>query len=289
MIKQAFLFLCANTNQTQLLQLSNIYIYPVKSLAGIELQSALVTERGLEYDRSFMLIDTNNKFITQRDFPSLALLKTSITSHGIAIFKAGNPDSLLLPYPLPGKKITASIWNDQCEVIVADDSINSKLQQLSDINCRLVYLPQESIRPVNPHYVSKPTPVSLTDGFPFLIVGKKSIDLLNNRLQKKITPLQFRPNFIFRGGSPFEEDSFDEFQIGNAHFKAVKPCSRCIMTTINPTTAEQDSEPLNEMSKFRKLNNEVYFAQNLVTFTPGQTVQVGDELIVHSRKPYLIH
>lgn len=91
---------------------------------------------------------------------------------------------------------------------------------------------------------------------------------------------RFRPNFVFSGGEPFVEDTWKDFMIGKLKFRAVKPCSRCVITTVNQDTAEKASEPLETLAKFRKAGNKVNFGQNVIGYGEEGIVKVGDGVVV---------
>jgi uncharacterized protein YcbX len=123
--------------------------------------------------------------------------------------------------------------------------------------------------------------VSLADGYPFLIIGEESLHNLNARLEEKIEMRRFRPNFVFKGGKAFNEDTWSNFTIGNISFIGVKPCARCQLTTVDPDTGKKGVEPIKTLATFRASNNKILFGQNLVALTEGE-IKVGDELTINS-------
>ena len=138
-------------------------------------------------------------------------------------------------------------------------------------------MPDESFRRVSPKYSSNNEIVSFADAYPFLIIGQQSLNDLNSRLEEKVPMNRFRPNFVFDGGEPFDEDKWKKFKIGDIIFEAVKPCSRCVTTTINQETGEMKQEPLKTLSQYRTKDNNVYFGQNLIHNKAGK-VAVGDSI-----------
>jgi uncharacterized protein YcbX len=148
---------------------------------------------------------------------------------------------------------------------------------------RLVYMPDSSKRAVDPRYAQTDADItSFADGYPFLLIGQSSLDDLNNRLESVVTMNRFRPNFVVKGASPYQEESWYEFQLGAVDFWGVKPCARCILITINPVTGERtSSEPLATLSKYRKVGNKVLFGQNVIPKSLGK-LQVGDVIKVKS-------
>jgi uncharacterized protein YcbX len=266
--------------------LSEIWIYPVKSLGGIRLKSARIFEKGLQYDRRWMLVDEHGVFLTQRIHPQMALFKLSINDHLITItFK--NPkqpvvhSSVMLDVNAPalGEAIHATIWNDHVETVEVDRRISEWFSEQLQMSCRLVSFPETNARPVDSSYQVNGEQVSLADAYPFLIIGQSTLDDLNNRLVEKLPMNRFRPNFVFTGGEPYEEDTWKNFVIGDNRFVGVKPCARCTLITINQDTTEKGIEPLATLSTYRKKENKVMFGQNLVALNHG-TVTEGDAIIL---------
>ncbi len=263
--------------------LSEIFIYPIKSLGGISLSESEVEDRGLKFDRRMMLVDEQGTFMTQRDFPQMALLKTKIQNEQLIVYQSPKNQSITLPLAEKhfnnDKKIKVMIWDDVCESIIVSKEADDFFSDLIGIKCHLVYMPDEAKRIVDPKrkYVNDYHTVSFADGYPFLIIGQSSLDELNSRLEEPVPMNRFRTNFVFTGGEPFEEDNWKDFLIGELHFKAVKPCARCVITTTDQETAIRNQEPLKTLSTFRKFGNEVMFGMNLISFNTGK-VKVGDEI-----------
>jgi hypothetical protein len=256
---------------------SEIWIYPIKSLGGIELESARVLHKGLEYDRRWMIVDEHNVCMTQRVFPVMALFKLSWGPGGFSIhFKN---ESLLLPFTVHGESFTAQIWDDKVEVYETDPAISEWFTEKIGVPCRLVAFPEKNTRPIDDRYAVIPDDVSLADGYPLLIIGQNSLNDLNNRMKTPSPMNRFRPNIVFTGGTPYEEDSWREFRIGNNRFVGVKPCARCVLTTVDQDTAEKGKEPLVTLATYRREGNNIYFGQNLVVLE-GDVIKRGEELVL---------
>ena len=150
------------------------------------------------------------------------------------------------------------------------------------MKCKLVFMPDSTKRRVDGRYADNKEITSFSDGYPMTIMGEASLDDLNCRLPQKMGIERFRPNLVFTGGAPFEEDDFEEFTIGNIHFFGVKLCARCTVITINPDTAERGKEPLRTLSTFRQRNNKIYFGQNLLHKGSG-LIRTGDTIKVVRR------
>ncbi len=263
------------------LTLTHIFIYPIKSLGGISLQSAKVEERGLQYDRRWMLVDKNGMFLTQREHPQMTLLQVNIKNDKLEVsHKLKTLSGLQLP--ISDSPTTASImvniWNDVVIAKQLNKEIDEWFSDALNLDCHLVFMEYDSDRFTDRKYTPEPKHVSFADAYPFLIIGEESLNELNCRLKEPLPMNRFRPNFVFSGGEPFIEDTWKDFTIGNLKFRAVKPCSRCVITTINPDTAEKSSEPLETLAKFRKVGNKVNFGQNVIGYDEG-IVKVGEIVV----------
>ena len=258
--------------------LSEIYIYPVKSLGGINVDSAIAEARGLKYDRRFLLVDENAIFMTQRDFPQLALLKLSFFENGFEVLNTKDNSRLIIPFePDSNKNISVAIWDDVCKAVKLGNDFDAWFSNAVGKKCSLVYMPDDEKRIVEKKYINEGHIVSFADAYPFLIIGQSSLDDLNKRLDKPVPMNRFRTNFVFTGGKPYEEDHWGDFKIGDLKFKAVKPCARCVITTTNQDTAERNVEPLKTLSDYRKINNNVMFGMNVVCNNAGK-ISIGDTI-----------
>lgn len=253
-----------------MLFLSEIYIYPIKSLGGISVDSAFADCRGLQYDRRYLLVDENGMFLTQRDFAQLALLKLSFTENGFKVLDSARNIFITIPFESTStEKIKVQIWNDACNAVRVDKKLDEWFSDILKMNCSLVYMPDDEKRIVEKKFINDEHIVSFADAYPYLIIGQSSLNDLNERLEIPIPINRFRPNFVFTGGYPFEEDNWNDFKIENVEFKAVKPCARCVITTTNQETEERSTEPLKTLSNYRKINNKVMFGMNVVCNKPG--------------------
>jgi uncharacterized protein YcbX len=262
-----------------MLKISHLFIYPIKSLGGIELTSSKVEERGLQYDRRWMLIDEQNRFITQREHTQLALLRTAITSDHLEVFHiSDSSNKIRIPLQYDQQQtFDINIWEDVCPAIPVSKEIDQWFSETLKQAVRLVYMPDESRRHIDPDYAFNQEITSFSDGYPILIIGQASLDDLNAKLNEPIGMDRFRPNIVFTGGEAFCEDAMRAITIGDVKMMGVKNCARCIMTTTDQQTGERSSEPLATLSTYRKRNNKIYFGQNVIPVTNG-IIQIGDIL-----------
>ncbi|HEY0460058.1 MAG TPA: MOSC N-terminal beta barrel domain-containing protein [Pyrinomonadaceae bacterium] len=269
--------------------ISEINIYPVKSLAGISLDKSKIERRGLEFDRRWMLIDENNKFLTQREFPKMAMVKTEILPDALQV--SCNGDRLEIAFE-PQTKETESvkIWSSRCRAKVYESAVNEWFSGVLQTNCRLARMPVETERRVNYFYaVNKDDHVSFADAYPFLIIGENSLKDLNSRLAEDLPMNRFRPNFVAAGSESFAEDGWKKIKIGETVFHVVKPCARCVITTIEQATGEkQGTEPLKTLAEFRipkrSIKKKILFGQNLIAETAGAVLRVGDRIEILETK-----
>jgi hypothetical protein len=266
--------------------LSEINVYPVKSLAGISLNSAVVEERGLQFDRRWMLVDEKNQFLTQREFPQMAKFLTEVESENLRIDFEG--EELKIPFNVStDEAASVKIWSSRVKAKVFGDEINEWFSERLRKKCRLVVMLEESKRKVSPFYAVRKFKdiVSFADAYPFLLIGESSLADLNEKLEKKLPMNRFRPNFVVSGSEAFAEDFWKKIRIGNTIFHVVKPCARCVMTTIEQKTGEPDGkEPLKTLASYRNKNGKVLFGQNLIAESWGETIRVGDKVEILEMK-----
>lgn len=259
---------------------SEITIYPIKSLGGISLQEALVEERGLQYDRRWVLADENNVFITQRQNEQMALIDVTMSEDGLRVNHRFKRVALLkIPFvPQTNEEQEITIWDDVVRGIRVSDEADAWFSAVLGKKCSLFYQPDDSIRLTDPKYsITKEEHTSFSDGYPILVIGQESLDELNAKLEEPVSMKRFRPNLVFTGGEAHVEDTWKYFTIGEAKMVGVKPCARCVLTTINPETAEKGKEPLRTLTKYRNMNNKILFGQNLLVVETGK-ISVGDEI-----------
>jgi uncharacterized protein YcbX len=255
------------------MQISELWIYPVKSLGGVLLKEAAVLPKGLQYDRRWMLVDANGRFLTQREWPQLALLAVKAAHNGFVV--SFDNKEIELPHSSQGTNLNATIWNDEVRVLQVSEAHNRWFSEALDTVCSLVFFPEDNDRAVDPDYGRAGDQTSLSDGYPVLLIGQSSLNDLNSRLAESVPINRFRPNMIISGSMPYEEDEWRNFTIGNLAFEGVKPCARCVMTTIDQQTGVLGKEPLATLSRYRKVGNKVLFGQNVIPRQSG-TVRVGD-------------
>ena len=271
------------------LRLSQIYIYPVKSLRGIAVNETELTDRGPQWDRRWMLVDPEGTFLSQRELSEMALLQPQLDGDQLRIADLrGGREDLKFPLEVPAgaSGITVSIWQDHCEALLVGEAADAWFSEALGTPCRLVFMPDTSRRPVDPKYAKGEEVVSFADGYPYLILGEQSMLDLNNRLPEPIEIIRFRPNLVFSGGAPFAEDNWRQLLIGAAQFRGTKPCARCQIPTIDLHTGQSSKEPTRTLATFRRDGNKVLSGLNACwepEMSGGHTViKIGDPVRILS-------
>lgn len=273
---------------TSACHVSGLLTYPVKSLGGISKDECYIDDFGFAYDRRFMLIDDNNKFVTQRTHPKLALLVVNevLASDGsLSAFEISSEQApfprIIFPMSLYEEKAAyvcqVVVWGDSVSAKVLDSTHTKNISEFLGLNVCLAFMPTSSFRQVDRQFFSEDKRVSFADGYPFLLTSEVSLADLNARLEHPVSMKNFRPNIIISNGiSAYAEDDWKRITIGDITFELVKPCSRCVMTTVTESGEKSESrEPLKTLSQYRKNEFGICFGQNLVHLSNG-VIRVGD-------------
>ncbi|GAB3008548.1 MOSC domain-containing protein [Niabella terrae] len=237
-----------------------------------------------------MLVDADHCFISQRQCPRMALLQTALEGADLLVYdKHRLADQIRLPLnPDMGRAtIKVQLFEDSCQAVLVAEEADRWFSRKLERPCHLVYMPDSFQRKVDPEYARRSTDIAaFSDAFPLLLIGQASLDDLNSRLAAALPMDRFRPNIVFTGGRAFEEDSFAAFEINGIGMSSVKPCARCVITTIDQQTGHKAKEPLLTLSKYRRLGHKILFGQNLLYDKQG-VIAVGQPLKVLKRQPFL--
>lgn len=279
--------------------ISSLHIYPVKSLQGITLPQAALTTQGLAFDRQWMLVDAEGKFVTQRQLPTLARIRVRLTAASLELEHAGLPPLSIPLEPPPTTSCEVQVWRDVCDACEesADASrwLTQAVGQWQGHDLRLVRFAPGFIRPVDPADMDGAhAETAFSDGYPFLIVSEASLDALNAQLQANgadAVPMErFRPNIVLSGLEAFGENACKTLTAAHSGYSLAirKPCQRCKITTIDQHSGliSDPKEPLRTltaMNPYPHLSG-AYFGQNATLTTgDGALVKVGDLLEMHMR------
>ena len=278
------------------MHISEINIYPVKSLKGIALSNALVEKRGLRHDRRWMLTDGDGMFFTQRDVPKMATIIVRVESEELRV-ESESGEALSVPFePDRGSRQNVVVWQSEVESVVYNGQVSEWFSDALGRKCQLVVMPESWHRHVNEQFDSGGDIVSFADGYPLLLANEASLLELNRKIGEANGPVsmnRFRPNVVVTGAAPFAEDTWKRIKIGETIFRVPKPCARCVIPTIDQTRGEFDgNEPSRTLATFRRprqvypetfasygfQGNEVLFGTNLIPENPGGFLRVGDEV-----------
>ena len=250
--------------------LKAISIYPIKSLNPVELQRVDVLPHGLAFDRNWMLVDSENKFITRRERPELSLVKTTAIENGFQF--SFNTKAVKLTFQVnqfQTEKIDSKVWDSSVFGFQEDEQLNDFFSDFLKEKVRLIRMPVQSERIETAPLTGEQTPSSFADSFPILMLGTASLDALNTHLEEPIDARYFRPNLLFQTSIPFEEDQWKAIRIGNVLLRKAKACGRCRMINVNPVTGEYRTDVMRELAKLRTVNNKVILGDLYYPIQPG--------------------
>jgi hypothetical protein len=256
---------------------SHLVVYPIKSARGIAVGEARLTDRGFEHDRRFLITHPEGRFITQREHPTLALLRVEINGDRLVL---ASPSSGRLEVPLrprSGAPRRVTVWAATCDAISLGDEAARFVTGHLGVPCELVHMPDDSVRLVDDAYAGAGERVGFADGFPFLLTSEASLADLNARLASPVPMDRFRPNLVVTGSAPFDEDRWRSLAIGEVTFRVAKACDRCQITTVDQATAERGIEPLATLAGFRAEGRKVLFGQYLLHAGTG-VIRRGDRV-----------
>lgn len=267
-----------------MIQLSEIWIYPVKSTSGISISRSMVEPEGLCFDRRFLITDLNGHFITARECPELLLIQATPTQKGLHL-NFNQTCSFQLNYSdFSQQYLTTNIWKDHVQGQHCSNEADLWLSRKIKRPCKLIFFGNQSKRTTE---INPKATVSFADGYPLLLTNTASLNALNQHSTHPISMQQFRPNIVIDTSQAFAEDLWLQIRVGEVEFDIVKHCERCVMTTFNPKTAQaiENEQPLNALRKIRQdQTGAVFFGQNLIPRNSG-IIQSGDKVTVLASQP----
>jgi uncharacterized protein YcbX len=265
----------------------SLHIYPLKGARAVDLDTARVDSRGLEGDRAWMLVDEHGTFVSQRSMPALTGLSvhyprsgsTGPGASGHVLELAWKDETLLVPRPA-GPTETVRVWDDVVPALPADGQTNQWISRRLGRILRLFWMPPDSLRPVDRTYAGDGHGTRFTDGYPVLVTTTGSLRALGLDLPMN----RFRPSIVVDTPQAWMEDRWDRIAMGDVVLRLVKPCGRCVVTTIDQETGVAGKEPLTTLARLRKQGSKVLFGVNAVVEKEG-TIAVGNRVTVLSTKP----
>jgi len=227
-----------------------------------------------------MVVDAGGRFMSQRTHPQMALIHTALSDESLLI-QAANYSVLQVPLAVANSppRIPVTIWRDHCFAHAVSDEADAWFSELLGGACRLVRQAASEPRVVDRRFAGAQDQTSFSDGFPFLLINETSVAALSLAAGQTLSVERFRANLLIRGAEAYAEDSWRHIQIGEVGFRLPKPCSRCVVPTIDPATGIKGSEPLRTLKNLRAWQGQVYFGQNALHDRTG-TLRVGDPVAI---------
>lgn len=257
------------------LVLSRIRLYPIKGCNGADVQIAQMDKRGLCYDRRWLLVNELGLGLQQFDNPRLSMVTVSLVENGLRVQAPAMPTLHVPLQPQHTHPITAKWYRGSCEALPVSRQADEWFQHFMNMYCRLVFMPEETQRFVEPTYALDRDLAAFTS-FPYHLLGESSFNDLNQRLETPVPLDRFRPNLVIAGAPPFAEDQWRTFKINQHTFHTVRPCDRCAITTVDASVGVRtNKEPLKTLARYRTFQQKVLFGQYLLSRDTG-TLHVGD-------------
>jgi len=252
---------------------SQLLVYPLKGCRGVPVPVAEPDARGLSGDRRWMVVDEAGRFLSQRTEPRLALVRAMLDAGGLVLEAPGMPPlAVSRRVEAPLRQVT--VWDDSGQARDGGAEASRWLTGHLGRPAALVQLDEGFERTASPEYAPG-VPLAFNDAYPVLIIGEGSLAELNRRMERPLPMDRFRPNLVVSGSEPFAEDGWRRIRVGTAVLRLVKPCVRCVATTVDQQTTDRGPEPLRTLATFRRWNGGVIFGQNTVVERPGP-MRVGD-------------
>ncbi len=271
-------------------RIGQLWVFPIKSCAGISVTSARLLPTGLEHDRAFMLVDARGEFITQREIARMALIQPALAG-GVMTVTAPGMAPLAVAMDFDGPARSVRVWDDHVPALQAPDTVNAWFSQYLGLDCYLVRMAPAAQRLASKKWTNgADAPTQFADGYPVLVISQASVDELNHRLQQAgqatVVGLRFRANIIVDGFESHDEDRIESLVVvqegATAELPLVKPCARCPIPDIDPATAESGTRVSDTLQTYRhddRLDGAITFGMNaIVPMGVGGELRVGDNV-----------
>lgn len=271
-----------------------LWLYPIKGCRGFRVPSATLAQTGLEIDgigdREWVVVDDDGEFLSQRELSKMALIETRLTGESLRL-RAPGMLQLDVPFESEGEVLKVRVWNDEVAAVTQGEIADAWFTQFLGLRCRLMRFDPEARRVSNHVYTGALTaPYKFADAFALLICSSASLADVNTRLTAKghrpITIERFRPNIVLDGIEAFDEDYIDHLTIGATSLQVVKPCVRCAVPNVDPTTGDAGFEPGNTLATFRndtRAGGVTFGVNAIVVSGAGVRLSVGDAVEVSLR------
>jgi MOSC domain-containing protein len=255
-------FTCMTTNAT----VAALFVYPLKSARSVARARVRIMQTGFEWDRQWMVIDAQGKFLSQRTHPQLARIVSEVTDGTLVLTAPGLP-RFALPLADGGGRVAARVHLDPCVGVDQGGAAHEWVSGAVGESVRLVRVPPDPERRANPVYAGPvPAPMGFADGYPVLVCNEASLDDLNARMPESVPMDRFRPNIVLRGLPAWAEDDIETLRIADLTLRLVKPCTRCTIPSIDQQTGLLSADPAPVLRRFRfdKKLRGIAFGENAV-------------------------
>ena len=260
--------------------LSTTHVYPIKSCAPLTVASAVVEARGLVGDRRWMITDAGGNFLTGRQHPRLTLIRAEPDGDALLLHAPGLPKLRLAP-PCAAARIATTVWKSTVQALLSNAEADAWISAFLGLPARFVFMDADCVRAVSLEYGRPGDEVSFADGYPLMLISQSSLDALNEKLAVPLPMLRFRPSIVVAGTRSHAEDGWKRIRVGTVEFDVVKPCARCVFTTVDFARGEFDpsGEPLRTLASYRRSDRGILFGQNLIPRGTG-LLRIGDPVAV---------
>ena len=290
---------------TSTIRVAGLFVHPIKSAAAIAVDAMTLDDRGAIADRRWLVVDRDGLQITARETPALAMVRQGFVDSGPREGTEASPRATVtenidgalwvetrtharirIDIPTTPSTRPVIVWNDTLDAHDAGDAAAAWFSDVLERDCRVVRIAESARRPLRAKFAGRLDRslrrVAFSDGAPLLVLGQASVDALSERVVEQggeaMISARFRPNILLSHTTPHQEDSWRAIRIGDVTFEFGQPCSRCVMTTIDPHTGERGVEPLKTLATYRRHDGQVMFGMNVTNVGLG-TIRVGD--VVH--------
>ena len=263
------------------MHVASLHLHPLKSCAQLDVDRLDITPRGPAGDRRWLIVDADSRFVTARQRAEVVGIRAAPDSDGLRLDAPGMP---MLRVPMPpahAARIAVTIWRDTVDALHAGAAADAWLAAYLGFPARLVHMDDGVRRAVDPEHSQPGDVVSFADAYPLLVISQAALDGLNARLVRPVPMARFRPNIVVADAPAHAEDGWRRARIGGVEFDAVKACTRCVFTTVDPASMarDPDGEPLRTLMQYRRTPAGVTFGMNLIPRGTGR-VRRGDAVSV---------
>lgn len=262
-------------------RVTGLFRYPLKSAAGEPLETLTLDPWGPTGDRRWMVVDSDGRSLTAREHPQMLLITATGTPDGLRLATPGAAE-LQVRYPTDVPQ-TVFVHSWETPAVAADGAARAWFTALLGVPARLVYQADPTRRRTDPAFSAAGDRVSLADGYPLHVTTTASLAALDELVaagrfpdEGPVSMTRFRPTLVVDGTTAWAEDGWRRMRIGEAEFRAVKGCGRCVLTTLDPQTAARGREPLVSLVRHRRWDGKSWFGMYLIPDTPGASLSIGD-------------